>query len=294
MLEKQHLRIIKAISEEKTLTAVAEKLCVTQSALSHSIKKLEHYYETPIWIKQGRNLQLAQAGLEILKLADRVLPHIEHTENNIRQISKGQKGVLRVGMECHPCYRWLLKAVKPYLNAYPDVDIDVIQKFKFGGVGALFNYDIDLLVTPDPFFKNSLIFEPVFDYEQVLVVCRHHPCLEKSYVLPEDIKGDTLITYPVDAVRLDIFSQFFLPRQSAPKKHKIIETTDIILQMVEAGRGVTALPKWLVREYQTKMDIDMIQIGEEGIRKNIHLGFRKSDQNIEYLKAFVDIAKQTE
>ncbi|MEM6602996.1 MAG: LysR family transcriptional regulator [Pseudomonadota bacterium] len=293
MLEKQHLRIVKAISEEKTLTEASDKLCVTQSALSHSIKKIERYYDTQIWIKQGRHLHLTQAGLEILKLAKRVLPHFDHVENNIKQIAKGQKGTLRIGMECHPCYQWLLKAVKPYLNAYPDVDVDVLQKFKFGGLGALFNYDIDLLVTPDPFFKSSVIFEPVFDYEQVLVIHGNHPCLGKDYVMPDDISHETLITYPVDVTRLDIFNQFFLPHQSYPKKHKIIETTDIMLQMVEAGRGVAALPKWLVEEYQSKLDIAMIQLGEKGIPKNIHLGFRKSDEKIEYLKAFVDTAKQT-
>jgi len=293
MLERQHLRIIKAISEEKTLTEVSGKLCVTQSALSHSIKKIERYYDTPIWVKQGRNLHLTQAGLEILQLATRVLPHFEHTENNIKQISKGQQGTLRIGMECHPCYQWLLKVVKPYLNIYTDVDVDVIQKFKFGGLSALCNYDIDLLVTPDPLFKSPLIFEPVFAYEQVLVTHNTHPCLQKEYVLPKDILQDTLITYPVDISRLDIFTQFFLPDNSYPKKHKTIETTDIILQMVEAKRGITALPKWLAEEYQSKLDISMIRIGKQGIQKNIYLGYKENDAHIEYLKTFVDIAKKT-
>ena len=293
MLEKQHLRIIKAIAEEKTLTKASDKLCVTQSAISHRIKKIESYYGTAIWTKQGRHLRLTQAGLEILELAKRVLPHFDHVENNIKQISKGQKGVLRIGMECHPCYQWLLKAVKPYLLAYQDVDVDVIQEFKFSGIAALFNYDIDLLVTPDPLFKSSLVFVPVFDYEQVLVVHKNHPCLQKDHVMPKDIEQETLITYPVDITRLDIFNQFFLPHHSYPKKHKVIETTDIMLQMVEAGRGVAALPKWLVKEYQSKLDIAMIQLGEKGIAKNIYIGFRKSDEKIDYLRAFVEIAKMT-
>lgn len=294
MLETHHLRIIKAISEQQTLTEISDKLCVTQSALSHSIKKIENYYGTPFWIKQGRHLHLTQAGLEILKLAKRVLPHFEHTENNIQQIAKGQKGILRFGMECYPCYQWLLKAIKPYLNRFSEVDIDVIDKFKFGGLNALLNYDIDILVTPDPVFKNSLVFEPVFDYEQVLVVPNNHPCLEKKYVLPDDIQHETLITYPIDIVRLDIFSQFFLPHLTYPKKHKTIETTDIMLQMVEAGRGIAALPKWLVEEYQSKLDIAMIQLGKNGIQKSIYLGYRTSDTEIHYLKSFIEIAKITQ
>ncbi len=64
--------------------------------------------------------------------------------------------------------------VSPYLAAWPDVDVDVKQKFQFGGIGALFGYEIDLLVTPDPLYKPGLHYEPVFDYEQVLAVARGH------------------------------------------------------------------------------------------------------------------------
>ncbi|MFX4635605.1 LysR substrate-binding domain-containing protein, partial [Acinetobacter baumannii] len=86
-----------------------------------------------------------------------------------------ERGALRIGMECHPCYQWLLKIVSPYLAAWPAVDVDVKQKFQFGGIGALFGYEIDMLVTPDPLYKAGLVFEPVFDYEQVLVVGPGHP-----------------------------------------------------------------------------------------------------------------------
>src|SRR5256885_16649917 len=76
-------------------------------------------------------------------------------EERLRQFAQGERGALRIGMECHPCYQWLLKIVAPYLASWPDVDVDVKQKFQFGGIGALFGYEIDLLVTPDPLFKRS-------------------------------------------------------------------------------------------------------------------------------------------
>ena len=66
-------------------------------------------------------------------------------------------------MECHPCYQWLLKVVSPYLENWPDVDVDVKQRFQFGGIGALFGHEIDVLVTPDPLHKPGLHFEAVFD-----------------------------------------------------------------------------------------------------------------------------------
>ena len=206
-------------------------------------------------------------------------------------MANGERGALRIGMECHPCYQWLLKIVAPYLAAFPHVDVDVKQKFQFGGIGAIFSYEIDVLVTPDPLFKKELTFEPVFDYEQVLVVGPGHPLRGATYARPEDLAHETLITYPVEVDRLDVFAQFLTPAGASPKRHKPIETTDIMLQMVESGRGVAALPRWLVEEYAIKLDIFPVQLGKRGIKKQIFLGVRKTDAELSYLSAFLELAR---
>ncbi|WP_293267111.1 LysR family transcriptional regulator [Neptunomonas sp.] len=290
MLERNHLVILRAVDQQGSLTAAADFLCVTQPALSHSIKKLEQRLGTALWQKEGRQLRLTQSGLYLLRLAERILPQLELAEEVVSEIASGQRGTLRIGMECHPCYQWLLKVVSPYLAAWPDVDVDVKQRFQFGGIGALYAYEIDLLVTPDPLFRTGLTYEPVFDYEQVLVVADTHPLAKQKAISPEQLVSETLITYPVEPQRLDIFSQFLLPASCSPKKHKTIETTDIMLQMVAAGRGVAALPGWLVAEYQSRMPITSVRLGE-GMQKQIFLGQRSTDLQTDYLTAFIELAK---
>ncbi|HLU76275.1 MAG TPA: LysR family transcriptional regulator [Burkholderiales bacterium] len=293
MLERIHLAIVTEVERLGSLTAAADALHLTQSALSHSIRKLERQLGTEIWHREGRRLRPTQAGRYLLGVARRVLPQLEHAEAQIKEYAKGQRGTLRIGMECHPCYQWLLKIVSPYLAKWPDVDVDVKQKFQFGGIGALFGHEIDLLVTPDPLRKAGLRFEPVFDYEQVLVVGSDHPLKERDHVTPRQLADETLITYPVETDRLDIYNLFLTPAGIAPRRHKTIETTDIMLQMVASGRGVAALPRWLVNEYATKLPITSIRLGRNGIAKQIHLGFREADAEVDYLKAFVELARKS-
>lgn len=293
MLERIHLSIVQQVEKQGSLTAAANVLHVTQSALSHSMKKLEQQLGTEIWRREGRNLQLTQSGRYLLSVANRVLPQLDLAEERLFQFSQGERGSLRIGMECHPCYQWLLKVVSPYLSAWPDVDVDVKQKFQFGGIGALFGYEIDILVTPDPLYKPGLRFIPVFDYEQVLVVAKDHPLANADYIVPEDMTAETLISYPVEIERLDIYNQFMLPAGISPKQHKVIETTDIMLQMVESRRGVAALPRWLVEEYAKKLEIAPVRLGSQGISKQIFLGIRDGDQEIDYLQAFVALAQET-
>ena len=289
-LERIHLSLLREVERRGSLTEAAKSLGLTQSALSHTVKRLEHQLGTAIWKKEGRGLRLTPAGSYLLALAQRVLPQLDHAESVVDQLARGEKGTLRIGMECHPCYRWLLQVVEPYLRAFPDVDLDVLQKFQFGGIGALFAHEIDMLVTPDPLRRKGLQFEPVFDYEQVLVVSRQHPFANRAYVVPAELEQETLITYPVEVERLDVYSQFLLPAGAVPKRHKVIETTDIMLQMVACERGVAALPGWLVAEYQSQVDIVPVRLGRHGIAKQIFLGVRSGDVKVDFIADFIRLA----
>lgn len=291
MLERVHLVVVREVEKQGSLTAAAEILHLTQSALSHSIKKLEAQLGTPIWRRDGRNLRLTQAGQHVLSLANEVLPRLELAEDRLREIVQGGRGTLRIGMECHPCYRWLLNVVSPFLSAWPHVEVDVKQKVQFGGLGALFGYEIDLLVTPDPVFKPELRFEAVFDYEQVLAVGRKHPLARASHIEPRQLAEEILITYPVSTERLDVYTQFLLPAGVTPQAQKTVENTDIMLQLVSSGRGVAALPRWLVEESGAQLELTALRLGEAGIFKQIYVGVREADASIDYIASFIELAR---
>ncbi|KAA6183256.1 LysR family transcriptional regulator [Thiohalocapsa marina] len=291
-LERSHLAIVRAVDQYGSLTAAAERLNLTQSALSHAVRKLEDQLGVALWTRESRRLRPTQAGEYLLSVANRLLPQLTHAEARLRQFAQGERGTLRIGIECHPCYAWLLKVVAPYLAAWPDVDVDVKQEFQFGGIGALFAHEIDLLVTPDPLYETGLRFEPVLDYEQVLVVGPQHPLRAAPFVQPEQLARETLITYPIAIDRLDIYTQFLLPAGIRPKRHKPIETTDIMLQMVASGRGVAALPRWLVEEYAPKLELTAVRLGTQGVTKQIFVGIRAADAQTAYLRAFVELGRE--
>ena len=291
MIERIHLDILTAIKKYGTVTKAAESLHLSQSALSHSIKKLESQVQTAIWEKAGRNLRLTTAGERIVTLADRILPQFAHVESLLSQMAKGEMGMLRIGMECHPCYQWLLKVIDPYLKKWPEVDVDVRQQFQFGALGALHRYEIDIIITPDPLLTPSVKYIPVFEYEHRLVVPSGHPLAQIDYIVPEDLSEEVLLSYPVEPERLDIFRQFLHPANCRVKKHKLIETTEIMLQMVAAGRGVCALPGWLVDEYAARMSVSSVRFGSKGIHKQIYVGMRVDEQHINYLEDFIVLAK---
>ncbi len=293
MLDRQHLSILREVSRMGSLTAAAERLNVTQSALSHTIRKLEERYGVAVWEKDGRNLRLTQAGRYIVELAQRVLPQMERAEDVLSDYRYGQRGALKIGMECHPCHQWLMGVTKPYLVEWPDVDLELTTSFAFGGVAALTGNEIDILITPDPIEAPGVHYLPVFDYELVLAVSNNHPLILKDHAEAPDLLEETLFTYPVPPERLDVFSQFLVPGNSRPRHHRTVETTEMMLQLVAAGRGVSAIPDWLVRQAAAELGVQSVRFGKSGISKSIHLGLRSGDEGVDFIHGFLTTSRRT-
>ncbi|MCD1633658.1 LysR family transcriptional regulator [Martelella mediterranea] len=286
MIDIQPLTILREIDRTGSLTQAAEQLNLTQSAVSHAIRRFEDRYGVKLWEREGHKLRLTLAGDYLLGLAQRVLPQLEHGATVIEDYARGRRGAIRVGMECHPCQDWLMRVVDPFLAEWPDVELDVTTAFQFGGLAALLSHEIDILVTPDPIERAGLEYRPVFDYELVLAVAETHPLARKQSVEPEDLAGETLITYPVSRERLDIFTRFLVPAHALPRRHRTVETTDLMLRLVASGRAVSATPDWLLREAK---GVTGVRIGE-GIAKSIHLGHRKGTRAA-YMDGFMGLAE---
>ncbi len=256
------------------------------------LRKLERQLGVEFWLREGRKLRSTEAGLHVLDVANRVLPRIKHAESTLKQMAHGTRATLCVGMECHPCYQWLLKIVAEYLPKWPDIDVDVKQKIRIGGINTLLDLELDLLVTPDPEPRIGLRFEPVFDYEQVLAVGRSHAVADAKYVEPMQLADEVLVTYPVDTDCLDIYNAFLTRDGVTSRVHRGFETTDLILEMIAAGRGVGALPRWLVEERMKTVAIRPVRLGRKGVPKKIHLGLREADLPRPWLKAFLQVARR--
>src|SRR5690554_1116387 len=91
MLDRNHLEVIRAVEQFGSITAAAKHLHLTQSALSHTIRKLEQGVGTALWLREGRRLRLTQAGTFLFNTANRLLPQLEHAEARVRQFAAGER-----------------------------------------------------------------------------------------------------------------------------------------------------------------------------------------------------------
>ena len=89
----------------------------------------------------------------------------------------------------------------------------------------------------------GITYVPLFTYEALLAVANQHPLAGKPFVVAEDLQKETLITYPVERDRLDIFTRFLEPADVEPAQVRTAEMTMMMMQLVASGRGVGADPR---------------------------------------------------
>ena len=292
VLELRHLATLQAIDEAGSLVEAAERLHVTQSALSHQLKDLEHRLGVALIVRRTRPIRFTTAGGRVLALARQVLPQVRRTETELRRLAAGQSGRLHIAIECHSCFQWLMPALDRFREAWPEVELDLSAAFSFTPQAALVRGDLDMVITSDPVDNDAVRYLPLFRYELVLAVARQSALAGARAVAPRALADETLITYPVEHERLDVFTAFLDPAGVAPAALRTAELTPMMVQLVAAGRGVAALPNWALTEY---LDLDLVRavrLGEgEGVWRTLYAAVRDGDEQVPFIQEFMDTAR---
>lgn len=291
MFELRHLRTLVALREADSLVEAASRLHLTQSALSHQLKDLEQRLETSLFTRKTKPIQFSSAGLRLLRLADNLLPQVRQAERDLKRLSGGQAGRLHLAIECHSCFQWLMPTIDQFRNAWPEVEVDFASGYFFAPLPALARGELDLVVTSDPLEIPGISYVPLFTYEAMLAVGNQHPLVNRSYIEPADLATETLICYPVERDRLDIFAQFLDPAQIEPAEVRNAELTIMMMQLVASGRGVCCLPNWAITEYLQRGYVTARPLGKEGLFGTLYAAVREDMLDMSYMQDFLLTAK---
>ncbi|MBD3803484.1 LysR family transcriptional regulator [Thioclava marina] len=290
-LEFRHLRTIKAIHDAGGLAKAADVLHITQSALSHQIKGLEDQAGVELFVRRSKPLKLSAAGMKLLRLAERILPEIAATEAEFEALRSGRAGRLHIAIECHACFDWLFPVLERFRHAWPDIDVDIRPGLAFKALPALAREEVDLVISSDPEEIEGVTFNPLFDYAPTFIAAANSPLAAKPFIEAEDFADQTLITYPIDRGRSDIFTQLLTPARVEPKAVRQVELTAVILMLVASNRGVAVLPDWVLREVKYQPDYITRPVTEHGLTKRLYAATRTEDATQPFMAHFLRLAR---
>ncbi|HKM96598.1 MAG TPA: HTH-type transcriptional regulator MetR [Buttiauxella sp.] len=282
MIEIKHLRTLQALRNCGSLAAAAAALHQTQSALSHQFSDLEQRLGFRLFVRKSQPLRFTPQGEVLLQLAEQVLPQISRA---LQACNEPHQTTLRIAIECHSCIQWLTPALENFHKTWPQVDLDFKSGVTFDPQPSLQQSELDIVLTSDILPRSGLHYSPMFDYEVRLVLATDHPLANKTRIEPEDLTSETLLIYPVQRSRLDIWRHFLQPAGVSPLL-KSVDNTLLLIQMVSARMGIAALPHWVVENVERQGLVVTKTLGE-GLWSRLYAAVRDGEQRQPVTEAFI-------
>lgn len=292
MLEIRHLRSLIAIAETGKLAHAAERVFLTQSALSHQIRALEAHYGITLFQRTAHGLRFTPAGQRLLELAREMLATLQKAERDLIRLQSEQAGELRIVLECHTCFDWLTPVMDAFRRAWPEVEIDLVAGFHSDPWRLLHEGKADFVIGGLPGKMQGLQAAPLFRFEIMAVLPTDHALRGKPWLQAEDFADATLITYPVPEQRIDLIRQLLAPA-GIHFERRTAELTIAIMQLVASRRGLGALPSWGIQSYLEHQYVIAKPITRQGLWAELHAVGNADTMSRPYARELVDIIRAT-
>lgn len=288
ILETRHLKLIVAVSEEKSVTRAGERLHLTQSALSHQLRDIEERLGTPLFSRLNKRMILTQSGERLLQSARQVLDELKRAEDDIAQIAAGDHGSLRISTECYTCYHWLPEMMKEFNRKFPKVEVKILLEATHRPIPALLNGKLDFAIVSDFVRDKRLIYKPLFRDEVVVIMAPHHPLAARAFITAKDFADQTLFSYSPPA-ESTLYNKVLLPAGVKPARFSEVQLTEAIIEMVKAGLGVSALARWAVAGQIESGKLAARPLTRKGFHRQWSAALLKNDFTPAYLTEFIEL-----
>ncbi|OOF42057.1 LysR family transcriptional regulator [Rodentibacter rarus] len=289
-LELRHLKTLLALKETGSVSSAAKRVYLTQSALSHQIKLIEDQFGLPLFERKSHPLRFTAAGERLIRLANEVMPKVIDAERDLVRVKHGEAGQLRIAVECHTCFDWLMPAMDAFRQNWGLVELDIVSGFHTDPVGLLLSHRADCVIVSEIEDNDSVVFKPLFSYEMMGICSKDHILAEKAVWQAEDFAEETWVTYPVPDDMLDLLRKVLKPKGINPTR-RTTELTIAMIQLVASRRGIATVPYWAALHYLEKGYVVARKITQEGLFSNLYVAIRKEDKDLAYVEDFYQTVK---
>jgi LysR family transcriptional regulator for metE and metH len=288
-LEIRHLRLVAEIAGAGSMTKAADRLFLTQSALSHQLRDIEGRLGTPLFMRLGRKMVLTAAGRRVLDTATRVIGDILRAEEDVRRLAGHSDGIIRVCTQCNTGYHWLGPLLTVFQRKHPRVSVNVAADATDQPVDALFEGRVDLAILIDPVGDRRLRLRPLFDDEMVAIVCKSNPLARRRWVSPADLATQHLLLYSSVPRESFLLRKVLDPAGLTPARVSFIMLTEAMIELAKAGAGVGVLPRWSAQRAIASGAVAALSITRRGMRRHWVAATLAAQPDPPYITDFLDL-----
>ena len=254
----KQLRYFYEIANEGQITLAAQKLHISQPPLSQSLRALEESLNVVLFERNGRKMELTEAGVILYEKAEEIFYKIDETIAEVQETDQGIRGTLAIGCN-KSCYSRIPKRVSRFQEEFPHMKFRILEGDSYYLAKQLTEREIELAIVRLPIDMTGFAYH-LLPEEDYVVISPAKWLIDPN---KEGISIEELANIPLLLLhRLKGIGQFeiildkFRNQQLTPKIVCESPNVDILLGLVEEGVGATILPKsTLLKNYNRKVKI---------------------------------------
>lgn len=287
-MELRHLLYFKTVAEELHFTKAATKLFISQPPLSRQIKELEQELGLQLFTRNNKQVTLTDAGKYFKSEVDAIFAKLEESKSIARQIHLSASGELKIGYISSVYQSYLAEILKAMRQEFPYIKTGLFEMPTISQIEALEQGRLDVGILRAPILSEKLVVKTLFFDPFIVVIPRSEQSFNTNKELAEFLKKSPFI----------FFNKEFAPHYN----HKLIEickrmqfAPDItheannvhsILQLVEAGLGVSILPLSLKKQYD-HLKVSFVELKDIPVNTEVVIAYKATNRN-PALKWFID------
>lgn len=284
MMTLRHFEILKAVAETRNFTRAAEKLYITQSAVSHAIRELEERVGTALFDRLSKSVQLTKSGRLLL---DEILPILSSCEAlNARINCLEKRAPLHIVSSITIAAFWLPNILQTFHKDWPDIPskVDVVSAANAVEILREGKADIALIEGAAP--QGPFICTPFASYPLHIVCAPDYPIKKRELTLQEFCSEKLLLREQGSAIRDTLDSVLYLLGFTAQPVWTSVNSLALI-EAAKAGIGITILPDVLVREPLTQGKLISLSVQDLLLKNELIVVHHRDKYLTEPLKSFL-------
>ncbi len=253
-----HFRIFYMVAREGNITKAAEKLYISQPAVSMTIKNLEENLGNKLFIRSKRGVTLTKFGEKIFNKVDSAFLQLSQIGGIVEEEDQLLRGEIVIGCGSHIARQTLVEPLKKFLNFHPQIKIKQIEDVQAKMFSQLEKGEIDLIISQYNEIKNELVFKPLHNQPY-------------AFVRSPNAETTRFISFSQGSYAQKIFSQFIKDYHYDDVPNIQVSGYNFAIELALNGLGTTLAPAYLTEKYVKAGTLELVY--SDYPLPNINFGF---------------------
>ena len=273
-MEDHRLKAFCLVVEMKSFSKAAEVKFMTQSAISHLIKNLEDELRVQLLIRRGKTVVLTPAGKIFYEHSLKILEQYKKMDNEINVLVQRVKGPLHIGSSTTAASYLLPQVLYNFSKTHPEVQIQLSVSNTEGIMDDLQNGRIDLGIVEGKVKFVNIFAEEIAEDEIVIIASEDNPLTVKQPLIARDLASQSFIMPETGSGLREFIEDFFQASKIEPKDMKVSMTlanSELIIQMVQSGLGISFVSKWSVFRAIQEGTIKLLKLSGKSLQRKFYM-----------------------